>query len=208
MSLAIVTENLVFGETLSTACQARNIEVVDKFESIKAINRMAPGGLLLLHMRSDDPSIPSQLAELNDRFGALRFVFLISDRVSPEMRTEIDRIATIVVTEKEPADALISALTLAELGYHLSALTEAPETKDDDSPDEPSETHCTLSKREVTILGRLCEGMSNKCIARELGIRETTVKVHLRSTYRKIGVSNRTQAALWASREFAQGLVR
>ena len=44
------------------------------------------------------------------------------------------------------------------------------------------------------------EGLPNKLIARELAISEKTVKAHLTSVYRQIGVTDRTQAALWAQR--------
>jgi two-component system nitrate/nitrite response regulator NarL len=54
------------------------------------------------------------------------------------------------------------------------------------------------SPREAEILQRLLQGYSNKTIARELGITEPTVKVHLKSLLRKIDASNRTQAAIWA----------
>jgi two-component system nitrate/nitrite response regulator NarL len=54
-----------------------------------------------------------------------------------------------------------------------------------------------LSPREREILSHLTEGRSNKAIARVLGIAEATVKVHLKSLSRKIGVDNRTQAAMW-----------
>jgi two-component system nitrate/nitrite response regulator NarL len=55
-----------------------------------------------------------------------------------------------------------------------------------------------LSPRETEIVSHLVEGHSNKGIARILGITEATVKVHLKSLLRKIGVDNRTQVAIWA----------
>jgi two-component system nitrate/nitrite response regulator NarL len=55
-----------------------------------------------------------------------------------------------------------------------------------------------LSEREIEILQCLVEGNSNKVIANRLRITEATVKVHLKSILRKIDVSNRTQAAIWA----------
>ena len=55
-----------------------------------------------------------------------------------------------------------------------------------------------LSKRELQILQKLVLGSSNKEIGRGLQITEATVKVHLRTILRKIQVSNRTQAAIWA----------
>lgn len=55
-----------------------------------------------------------------------------------------------------------------------------------------------LSEREAEILEGLVRGLSNKEIARERNITEATVKVHMKSILRKIHVSNRTQAAIWA----------
>jgi DNA-binding NarL/FixJ family response regulator len=46
----------------------------------------------------------------------------------------------------------------------------------------------------------VAEGLANKVIAQRLGISEKTVKAHLTSVFRQIGVSDRTQAALWAQR--------
>lgn len=55
-----------------------------------------------------------------------------------------------------------------------------------------------LTRRESEIVDCLTAGASNKQIARDLGITEATVKIHMKSLIRKIGVRNRTQAALWA----------
>lgn len=55
-----------------------------------------------------------------------------------------------------------------------------------------------ISQREEQILQRLMVGDSNKVIAAKIGITEATVKVHLKSLLRKIGATNRTQAAIWA----------
>lgn len=55
-----------------------------------------------------------------------------------------------------------------------------------------------LSEREVQVLQLLILGAANKVIGRELGICEATVKVHVKAALRKLHVSNRTQAAIWA----------
>jgi DNA-binding NarL/FixJ family response regulator len=55
-----------------------------------------------------------------------------------------------------------------------------------------------LSPREREVLALVGEGMANKQIARALGITERTVKVHLNSVFRQLGVADRTSAALWA----------
>jgi two-component system, NarL family, nitrate/nitrite response regulator NarL len=55
-----------------------------------------------------------------------------------------------------------------------------------------------LSEREIQILDGLVKGQANKVIARTCDITEATVKVHMKSILRKIQVTNRTQAAIWA----------
>jgi DNA-binding NarL/FixJ family response regulator len=57
-----------------------------------------------------------------------------------------------------------------------------------------------LTPREVEVLRLVRLGLANKQIARRLGISERTVKAHLTSTFQRIGVVDRTQAALWAER--------
>ena len=57
-----------------------------------------------------------------------------------------------------------------------------------------------LTPREVEVLRLVRSGLANKQIARRLGISERTVKAHLTSAFQRIGVVDRTQAALWADR--------
>ena len=54
------------------------------------------------------------------------------------------------------------------------------------------------------MLALVRHGLANKQIARRLGISERTVKAHLTSTFQRIGVVDRTQAALWAERNDVQ----
>jgi two-component system, NarL family, nitrate/nitrite response regulator NarL len=70
---------------------------------------------------------------------------------------------------------------------------------------KPSDLNaCKLSAREREILGCLTQGEPNKVIARKLEITEATIKVHVKAILRKIGASNRTQAAMWASQRLTQ----
>jgi DNA-binding NarL/FixJ family response regulator len=62
-----------------------------------------------------------------------------------------------------------------------------------------------LTAREREVLALLAEGLANKQIARRLGIAEKTVKAHLTSVFQSIGVTDRTQAALWARRHGTGG---
>jgi len=64
----------------------------------------------------------------------------------------------------------------------------------------PTRGEVELTARETEVLGLVRAGLSNKQIARRLGITERTVKAHLTSCFQRIGVLDRTQAAVWAER--------
>ena len=55
-----------------------------------------------------------------------------------------------------------------------------------------------LTSRELEVLKLLCRGLANKEIARELDLQEPTVKLHVKTLYRKIDAKNRTHAAMIA----------
>ncbi len=61
-----------------------------------------------------------------------------------------------------------------------------------------------LTGREEEVLEMVRDGHPNKIIARRLGISERTVKAHLTSVFARLGVADRTQAALWAQRRADQ----
>jgi DNA-binding NarL/FixJ family response regulator len=56
----------------------------------------------------------------------------------------------------------------------------------------------TLSVRELEVLRLVAKGLANKQIGRSLGITERTVKVHVGHVFRRLGVTDRTSAAIWA----------
>ena len=69
------------------------------------------------------------------------------------------------------------------------------------TPRVGAEVEVPLTKRENEVLKQLAFGLTNKEIAQALGISYETVKEHVQHILRKIGVSDRTQAAVWAVRK-------
>jgi two-component system, NarL family, nitrate/nitrite response regulator NarL len=110
-------------------------------------------------------------------------------------------------------EVLINSLELVMLGESIlpfevvrSLMERAPQAGNQPVQDDcvaesklSELTACKLSAREAEILGCLTKGEANKVIARRLDITEATIKVHVKAILRKIGATNRTQAAMWAS---------
>ncbi|MBO1909079.1 response regulator transcription factor [Microvirga sp. 3-52] len=114
-------------------------------------------------------------------------------------------------------DVLVKSLELVMLGEtvlpfevvrsFLGGASQNREPPLQGSMSEPKQADlkaCMLSAREREILGCLTQGEPNKVIARKLDITEATIKVHVKAILRKIGASNRTQAAIWASQRVTQ----
>lgn len=94
-----------------------------------------------------------------------------------------------------PANALVDALT---------AFEPAPKRDEGCEPAVRAEADCaqrlpSFTIRQLQVIGFLRKGQSNKVIAHELQMKESTVKVHIRHIMRKLNATNRTQAALLAS---------
>jgi DNA-binding NarL/FixJ family response regulator len=94
-----------------------------------------------------------------------------------------------------PAKSLVNAVRFMAMGEQyapIDFMTAATEI----TPVNP--VAALLTPRELQVLIKLCGGKANKEIARDLGIQEPTVKLHMKTLYRKIGAHNRTQAAMIA----------
>lgn len=105
------------------------------------------------------------------------------------------------LTTDASSAVLVEYIRLVALGIDAfpaplpSIATEPPEPE---KSAYKNGTYSRLSEREEDILQCVAGGLSNKAIARRLLITESTVKAHVRSILRKMGASNRTQAAVWA----------
>jgi DNA-binding NarL/FixJ family response regulator len=125
-------------------------------------------------------------------------------------------VAVVVLTSFSDREKILAALDAGAVGYLLKDV-EPPElarairaAAAGEVPLDPKAARAlltarttttpgdSLSERERTVLAMVAEGLPNKLIARKLSISEKTVKAHLTSVFRQIGVTDRTQAALWA----------
>lgn len=100
-----------------------------------------------------------------------------------------------------PSAVTNGKLGACQLNQHLDPQTRSPIPHIVMEPPNESEIGDvvpSLSRRETIILRMLMEGASNKTIALNLVITESTVKVHMKAILRKLRLQNRTQAAIWA----------
>jgi DNA-binding NarL/FixJ family response regulator len=108
------------------------------------------------------------------------------------------------LTKSMPARALAQAIRLMLEGERfvpVDVLLDARTSLDMASPtptSTPASRQMSLTARELEVLVALCNGKTNKEIARDLGLREPTIKLHVKTLYRRLGASNRTQAAMIA----------
>jgi DNA-binding NarL/FixJ family response regulator len=127
--------------------------------------------------------------------GAVRVVVLTSFSAREDVIAAIDAGASgYLLKDAEPRE-LLAGVRAAARGEAPLAPRAAREVL---SARAEAGSGPELSPRETEVLQLVARGLPNKRIARELGISEKTVKAHLTQIFQHIGVTDRTQAALWA----------
>ncbi len=125
--------------------------------------------------------------------------YLAKDEVRPEVLLKSLELALLGAVVVSPGFSGVTVGEKAVAADEALASNTEPGAAGDHRPPPVTLSHrvTELSDRERLTLSHLMHGASNKQIARELGIAEATVKVHVKSLLRKIRVRNRTQAAMW-----------
>jgi NarL family two-component system response regulator LiaR len=128
--------------------------------------------------------------------------FLDEDKVLPAVRAGA---AGYLLKDVEPAE-LVRAIRTVDRGEALLHPAVAARVLQELIADGArAERHDALTAREREVLALVARGRANKAIAFELGVAEKTVKTHVGNILAKLGLSDRTQAALYAVREGLTG---
>jgi len=143
-------------------------------------------------------------AEIAQRHRECRIVMLTTFADQERVTDALDAGAIgYLLKDAEPADVL-RAVDAAARGQSPLAPRAATAVLAERTRRAPADE--LLTARERDVLALVADGMPNKLIARELGITPRTVKGHLTHIFQRIGVNDRTQAALWAVRhDIARG---
>jgi DNA-binding NarL/FixJ family response regulator len=167
-------------------------EAADGLQAIEMSRRLRPQVVLMdLSMPGLD-GVASTRGILHDRPDAF-VVVLTSFSDQDRVREAVAAGARGYLLKDSPPEAVLSAIRSAAAG---NAPLDPRAARALLPPASPPVVD-SLSSRELDVLRWIMKGSSNRQIGRALGISERTVKVHVGSLFRRIGVADRTSAAMW-----------
>lgn len=200
MRVLIADDHELLRDTLELYLkQEGNIETAvaaDLDGAVRLINNEGPFDLVLLDFNMPGMNGLEGLRSVQQMNGGQR-VALISGVATRDIAEQaLASNAAGFLPKSLSARSLINAVRFMAMGEQYAPLEFMSGAQEDDKSNHPLASQ--LSRREMQVLEGLSLGKSNKEIARDLDVREPTVKLHVKTLYRKIGVHNRTQAALVA----------
>ncbi len=190
---------------LKIAVQGTEISIVNEAsnaaETIKLVNQKAPD-VLLMDIRMEGGDGLNTLGRLKLDFPELPIVLFSAYDNPTYIARAVALGAAGYVLKSAPREKLLSAIRTAATGdsawtrEELRRVTGALA-----APRLSGDIEVPLTQRESEVLRQMALGLTNKEIAKMLGISYETVKEHVQHILRKIGVTDRTQAAVWAVRK-------
>jgi DNA-binding NarL/FixJ family response regulator len=185
-------------------------DIVEADGAASALEMMRDGAadLALVDVRMPDLDGLELLRAIKAEWPDVPVIMLSTYENAPYVkRALVDGAAGYLLKDATPED-LSQAINVAISGggnvlsprviQNLFDDVESVETFANGGNRKPRRTEFNLTQREREILALLSEGRSNRSIAQNLYLSEKTVKAHLAAIFRKLGVTNRTQAAIMA----------
>lgn len=208
MRILLIDDHTLFRVGLQGLLENRNIEVVaslgDGYEGIRAAMEIQPD-IILLDMRMPDPDGLTVLRQLRDNGLEMPIVILTTSSDEEDLVESLRNGASGYLLKDMEPDALVQSLrevqsgktvVAPELAGSLARVVQGGEKEIEKEPEH--DLFSELTPRETEILTFLANGQSNKSIARDLGISDGTVKLHVKAILRKLGVHSRVEAAVIA----------
>lgn len=198
MKVLIADDHELILDTLLAFIEAAggiDVTTAPDFPSARAlIESQGPFDLVLLDLNMPGMNGMEGLQTAIGMENAVRVALLTGDASRGLAEKVLEMGAAGFVPKTLPAKSLVNAIKFMAMGeQYLPAGFKAAESLEDQHPLAQK-----LTERERQVLKGLTEGKSNKEIARDLDLSEPTIKLHVKTLYRKVGASNRTQAALIA----------
>ncbi len=204
MRILVIDDHALFRIGLQELLERRGLEVVaavgDCEDGIRQVQQLAPD-VVLLDMRMPQMSGLEVLKRLQSAGAQMPIVILTTSREESDLIASLQCGARGYLLKDMEPDDLIQALRRILAGETVVApeLTVALARAvrgGDPAPAVGGMEQLTPREREILCL--LAEGQSNKVIARNLGISDGTVKLHVKAILRKLGVHSRVEAAVLA----------
>lgn len=206
LRVLVIDDHTLFREGLEGLLKRREIDVVASVgngeEGIRLAKQLQPD-IILLDMRMPELNGLGVLARLNESGLTMPISMLTTSTEEKDLVEALRNGAKGYLLKDMEPDSLVVALRDIKEGKTVVAPALAPilakvvqgnlpASNDEKSPFED------LTPRETEILSLLAEGQSNKVIARNLGISDGTVKLHVKAILRKLQVHSRVEAAVLA----------
>jgi two-component system nitrate/nitrite response regulator NarL len=209
LRLFLVDGSRLFRDGLRRLVEGQGCAVVGEAPSLDAaaamLDRSEPADLVVFDIGAEE-DCGDAVERFRRAWPTTRLVVLSADIGRRTLGKAIGWGVDSHLSKDMTAQALSRAFELIMLGQQIFPTKLMLEMREQEAAvGSDIRARTGLSPRELVILRALVDGKSNKAIARDLNITEATVKVHLKALLRKVRVSNRTQAAVWAMN---QGLER
>ena len=207
MNVLLIDDHALFRSGLETLLERQGIEVIaavgDGQEGLAAAQELEPD-IILLDLRMPDMDGLDVLRRLRERDTETPVVMLTTSNEDRDLVESLRSGAQgYLLKDMEPSE-LVSALhsilrgetvIAPELAGALAKVVQGDGEEEEEAVETP---FGELTPREKEILCLLAEGQSNKVIARNLGISDGTVKLHVKAILRKLDVHSRVEAAVMA----------
>ena len=179
--------------------EARIMRIGDLRHLLEAAGRAAEYDLIVLDSDLPGLAVLSSFNELLQTLGQAPLALLASDLRKDDVTHALQCGVNAYLPKSMPGPVIIAGLGLALCGQiyvpPLNRIPTASATGSGTTTDDVSAvTAKSMTRRQLEILALLAEGKTNAEIAAKLGLAESTVRLHLRAAYRRLGVRNRTQA--------------
>lgn len=190
--------------SLSTAFQMQQVKTVNSLKEAYAfLDEGHVPDLVMLDLGLPDATGLSGFLSLKDILPDVPILVISADSSDETIQTLMKAGATGFVPKDAPRHVIADALEKVQEGaiYLPPNFCPAETSKDAQSIDicEISKRISRLTPQQSRIMNLICAGKPNKLIAYELSVAEGTVKAHITALLRRLGVSNRTQAAVLVS---------